>query len=76
MIGKSVLFGILFIFVSLASGCTIIKGTGGAAYGIAQGTGCTAVAVAQNTAGGFSQGFKDDVGFIKKADNWVRENLW
>mgnify|MGYP003392616830 CR=1 FL=1 len=23
-----------------------------------------------------SQGCQDDVGFIKKADNWVKKNLW
>ena len=69
MIRKSFLAGILFLFVFLASGCTIIKGTGGAVGGSAYG-------LAQGTAGGVSHGFKDDVGFIKRADNWVKENLW
>lgn len=61
MIRKVFFSGILFLFVFLASGCTIIKGTGGAVVGCAQGG---------------AEGFKEDVGFIKKADSWVKENLW
>ncbi len=61
MIKKSFLVIILFIFLFLVSGCTIVKGIGGACVG---------------TVGGASEGFKDDVSFIKKADNWVKDNLW
>lgn len=61
MIRKSFLLMTLFVFIFLACGCTVIKGTGGAAVGCAQGA---------------SEGFKDDVGFVKKADTWTRENLW
>ncbi len=65
MVRKSFLLGILVFFVLLASGCTVVKGAGGAVMGCAQGA-----------AGGASQGFKDDTNWIKKADNWVKENLW
>ena len=61
MIKKSFLFIILSVFIFLTCGCTIVKGTGGAVVGCAQGT---------------SEGFKDDVGFIKKSDNWIKDNLW
>lgn len=63
--GKSLFFAGIFLFVFLAGGCTIVKGTGGAVVGCAQGA-----------AVGGTQGFKDDVNFIKKADNWVKDNLW
>ncbi len=65
MVKKSVLLGIFLAFIFLASGCTVAKGVGGAVVGCAQGA-----------AGGASQGFKDDVSWVKKADNWVKENLW
>lgn len=55
----------IFLFIFLACGCTIVKGTGGAVVGCAQGA-----------AAGGTQGFKDDVNFVKKADNWVKDNLW
>ncbi len=61
MFKKLFLFGIFFVFAFLVSGCTLVKGTGGAVVGCAQGA---------------SEGFKEDVGFVKKADNWVKENLW
>ncbi len=61
MMKKSFLAIILFIFLFLASGCTIVKGVGGACVG---------------TAGGVSEGFKDDMSFLNKADNWVKDNLW
>ena len=51
---------ILFIFVFLASGCTLVKGTGGAAIGLGQGA-----------AAGAKEGFHDDVNFVNKADNWI-----
>jgi hypothetical protein len=65
MVRKSFLLGILFLFVFLASGCTVAKSAGGACAGFAQGA-----------AVGATEGFKDDVSWIKKADNWVKENLW
>lgn len=65
MVKKSLLPVMLFVFILLASGCTLVKGTGGAAVGLTQGA-----------AGGASEGFKDDVGFVKKADSWVKSNLW
>ena len=79
MLKKHFLLAILFIFVFLASGCTLIKGTGGAAIGLGQGA-----------AAGAKEGFNDDVNFINKADhwlnesdswvskadNWIKDNLW
>ncbi len=61
MLKKSFLLGLFLIFTFLASGCTVVKGAGGAAVGCAQGA---------------SEGFKEDIGFVKKADNWIKENLW
>lgn len=61
MVRKSFLLGVLLVFVFLASGCTFAKGAGGAVVGCAQGA---------------KEGFKDDVSWIKKADNWIKENLW
>jgi hypothetical protein len=65
MIKKVFLLSTLSVFIFLACGCTLVKGTGGAAVGCAQGA-----------AAGASEGFKDDVSFVKKADTWTRENLW
>jgi len=65
MVRKFFLLGILFLFIFVASGCTLAKGAGGAVVGCAQGASV-----------GASEGFKDDVSWIKKADNWVKENLW
>jgi len=68
MLRKSFLLALLFVFAFLISGCTLIKGTGGAAIGL--GKGATI---------GAKEGFKDDVEFVKsleKADAWIRENLW
>ena len=61
MVKKSFLLIILTSFIFLACGCTVIKGTGGAAVGCVQGS---------------VEGFKDDMSFIKKADNWTKDNLW
>ena len=61
MVKKSFLLITLSVFIFLVCGCTVVKGAGGAAIGCAQGT---------------SEGFKDDVNFIQKADSWVKENLW
>ena len=79
MLKKPFLLAILFIFVFLASGCTLIKGAGGAAVGFGQGA-----------AAGAEEGFNNDVNFIKKTDNWaagvdgwvkeadswIKDNLW
>ena len=65
MVRKLFLLSIFSLFIFLASGCTLVKGTGGAAVGLTQGA-----------ARGASEGFKDDVSFVKKADNWVKNNLW
>ena len=69
MIKKSFLLITLSVFIFLACGCTLVKGVGGAAVGGAQGA---AVGCVQGT----QEGFKDDVGFIKKSDNWIKDNLW
>jgi len=61
MVKKSFLMISLSVFIFLACGCTLIKGTGGAVVGCAQGA---------------STGFKDDISFLKKADNWTKDNLW
>jgi len=61
MIKKSFLLVILFAFVSLSGCCTVAKGTVGAAGGLAQGA---------------KEGAKDDCNAIKKADTWVKDNLW
>ncbi|MDP2927984.1 MAG: hypothetical protein Q8N80_04225 [Candidatus Omnitrophota bacterium] len=65
MVKKSFLLITLSVFIFLTCGCTLIKGTGGAVGGAA--VGC---------AQGASEGFRDDVSFIKKADNWIKDNLW
>ena len=65
MTKKLLLAGFLFVLFFLASGCTLIKGTGGGIYGFGQGA-----------AKGATEGFKDDVNFLKKADSWTKENLW
>ncbi len=65
MIKKSFLLVILFAFVSLAGCCTVAKGTAGAAAGAAGGL-----------AQGVQEGAKDDCNAIKKADAWVKHNLW
>lgn len=61
MVKKPFLLITLPVFIFLACGCTLVKGIGGAAVGCAQGV---------------SEGFKNDVSFIKKADNWTKDNLW
>ena len=65
MVRKLFLLSILFLFVFLGSGCTIAKSVGGACVGFAQGATV-----------GAKEGYKDDVSWIKKADTWVKENLW
>ncbi|MDD5119790.1 MAG: hypothetical protein PHR84_00555 [Candidatus Omnitrophica bacterium] len=51
----------LFVFILSASGCTVVKGIGGAACGLGKGV---------------AEGFNDDANFIKKADRWTKDNLW
>ncbi len=79
MLRKFFLLAILFVFVFLAGGCTVVRGTAGGIRGLATGT-----------IEGGKEGLKEDLefinkadnwsknnqGFINKADNWVRENLW
>ncbi len=65
MVKKSFLWVIFFIFVFLASGCTLVKGTGGAAVGLAQGA-----------REGAKEGAKEDWNSIKKVDAWIKDNLW
>lgn len=65
MIKRSFLAIILFVFLFLTSGCTLVKGIGGACVGAAGGA-----------AEGFKEGFKEDVSFFKKSDSWVKDNLW
>ncbi|MFA6357411.1 MAG: hypothetical protein WCY09_01905 [Candidatus Omnitrophota bacterium] len=62
---KYFLLLILSAFTFLASGCTIAKCTGGAVAGAGQGA-----------AAGASEGLKDDAGFVKKTDTWIKDNLW
>jgi len=83
MVKKFFLLAVFFIFIFLAAGCTIVRGTTGAVGGLATGA-----------VQGSKEGFKEDSefidkadncidnwvkenrGFIGKADNWVKENLW
>jgi len=66
MVKKFFLLAILFVFIFLASGCcTVVRSTTGAVGGFAMGT-----------IEGSKEGFKEDLGLIEKADNWVKENLW
>jgi hypothetical protein len=79
MVRKFFLLAILFIFVFLADGCTIARGTTGAIGGLARGA-----------IEGGKEGFQEDLalikkadnlvknnpGLINKADNWIKENLW
>jgi len=61
MVKKSFLLVVLFIFVFLASGCTLAKGTTYAAGGFVQGA---------------KEGAKEDCNSVQKADTWVKDNLW
>ena len=61
MIKKSFLLGMLFAFVFLSGCCTVAKGTTGAAGGLVQGA---------------KEGAKEDCNSIKKADAWIKDNLW
>lgn len=61
MVKKSFLLVVLFIFVFLASGCTLAKGTTCAAGGFVQGA---------------KEGAKEDCNSVQKADTWVKDNLW
>ncbi len=70
---KSLLLSVfIFVFIFLGSGCTLVKGVGGAVVGFGKGA-----------ALGAAEGFKDDTNFIKKTDNWIKrsdnwtkDNLW
>jgi len=61
MIKKTFLLGMLIAFVFLSGCCTVAKGTAGAAVGLAQGA---------------KEGAKDDCNAVKKADAWIKDNLW
>jgi hypothetical protein len=62
MVKKSFLSVVFLAFVFLASGCcTLAKGTTCAAGGFVQGA---------------KEGAKEDCNSIKKADAWIRDNLW
>jgi len=63
MVKKCFLSAILFVFVFLTSGCTVVRGTTSAIGGLAAGT-----------IEGGRKGFREDLGLINKADNWVKEN--
>ncbi|MDD5465646.1 MAG: hypothetical protein PHP73_04835 [Candidatus Omnitrophica bacterium] len=79
MVKRFFLPAILFIFVFLTSGCTVVRGTTGAIGGLTTGA-----------LEGGREGFKEDVeainkanrwveenqGFLSRADNWVKDNLW
>ena len=65
---KTLLTIFIFVFIISASGCTVVKGIGGAACGLGKGV---------------AEGFNDDANFIKNADNfikkadkWTKDNLW
>ena len=57
MVKKSMLIGILFLFVILVNGCTLAKGVSGFAQGA-------------------KEGAEEDWKLLKKADDWVKSNLW
>ena len=62
MLRKALILGALTVFVFLVSGCgTLFKGTGGLAQGFSQGV---------------KEGAKEDWAWIKKADSWMKDNLW
>lgn len=63
MVKKFFLLAILFVFVFLASSCTVVRGTTGAIGGLTTGT-----------IEGSKEGFKEDLQLINRADNWVKEN--
>lgn len=65
MVKKLFLSVVLFIFVFLANGCTVVKGTTYSACGLAAGA-----------REGIQEGSKQDANAIQKADVWVKENLW
>ncbi|MDD5477248.1 MAG: hypothetical protein PHG87_03445, partial [Candidatus Omnitrophica bacterium] len=63
MVNKFFLLAILFVFVFLASGCTVARGTTGAIGGLTTGA-----------LEGGREGFKEDVESINKVNNWVKDN--
>lgn len=65
MLKKAFLSSVFLVFVFLSSGCTLIKGTGGAVSGFAKG--------GQE---GVKEGLEEDLSFFKRADSWIKENLW
>ena len=65
MAKKLFLSVVLFIFVFLANGCTVVKGTTYSACGLAEGA-----------KQGIQEGAKDDCNAVQKADTWVKDNLW
>ena len=81
MVKKSFSLIILLFFVFLASGCTIIKCTACNIGGSTKYTKEVAKEVAkegprERPRERAREGSGEDIGLIKKADNWVRENLW
>ena len=61
MVKKSFLWVVFFVFVFLASGCTLVKGVTCAGGGFAEGV---------------KEGAKEDYNSIQKADAWIKDKLW
>ena len=65
----SLLAAILFVSAVFLAGCNTLKGTAtGTATGIGVAVGATAEGAAEDVKGACNG--------IKKADNWIRKNLW
>ena len=67
MVKKSFLLAILFTFVFLASGCVTISAEN--IYVDGKSPQCTKKAAKGETKEGLG-------GMVKKADDWVKENIW
>ncbi|MBU4251733.1 MAG: hypothetical protein KKC39_05420 [Candidatus Omnitrophica bacterium] len=70
MVKKYFLLAILFVFMFLASGCLTVNVDGRCSD--KQPEQCTKKEVKVET----RKEVKEGPGIVKKADNWVRENLW
>lgn len=63
MVKKFFLPVILFVFIFLVSGCTVVRGASGGIKGLAAGA-----------VEGGREGFKEDLEFINNADNWIKDS--